>query len=85
MRMCCVLLLLAVQAASGVDYSALEQATVQEGGRKKPFLVFAEESLLGLSGKTSLAIDGRKMSAMEVITTLWLAPARLGSEAYHSC
>ena len=72
--MCCVLLLLALQAALGVDYSALEQATVQEGGRKKPFLVFAEEALLGLSGKTSLAIDGRKISAMELITTLWLAP-----------
>jgi ABC-type transport system involved in cytochrome c biogenesis permease subunit len=72
--MCCVLLLLALQAALGVDYSALEQATVQEGGRKKPFLVFTEEALLGLSGKTSLAIDGRKISAMELITTLWLAP-----------
>ncbi len=47
---------------------------MQEGGRKKPFLVFAEESLLGLSGKTALTIDGRKMSAMEVVTTLWLNP-----------
>ena len=47
---------------------------MQDGGRKKPYLVFAEESLLGLSGKTALTIDGRNMSATEVITTLWLNP-----------
>ena len=67
-------LLIAFQAASAIDLSALEQITVQEGGRKKPFLVFAEESLLGLSGKTALTMDGRKMTATEVITTLWLNP-----------
>jgi cytochrome c-type biogenesis protein CcsB len=71
---CFLVLLVALQAACAVDLSPLEQITVQEGGRKKPFLVFAEESLLGLSGKTSLTIDGRKMSATEVITTLWLNP-----------
>ncbi len=67
-------LLIAFQAAGAIDLSPLEQITVQEGGRKKPFLVFAEESLLGLSGKTALTIEGRKMSAMQVITTLWLKP-----------
>jgi ABC-type transport system involved in cytochrome c biogenesis permease subunit len=71
---CFLALLFAFQAASAIDLSPLEQITVQEGGRKKPFLVFAEESLLGLSGKTALTIEGRKMSAMEVITTLWLDP-----------
>jgi ABC-type transport system involved in cytochrome c biogenesis permease subunit len=71
---CFLALLVALQAACAVDLTPLEQITVQEGGRKKPFLVFAEESLLGLSGKTALTIDGRKMSATEVITTLWLNP-----------
>jgi ABC-type transport system involved in cytochrome c biogenesis permease subunit len=63
-----------LHAAYGIDLSLLEQIVVQDGGRKKPYLVFAEESLLGLSGKTALTIDGRKMSATEVITTLWLTP-----------
>ena len=71
---CFLALFVALQAAYAVDLTPLEQITVQEGGRKKPFLVFAEESLLGLSGKTALTIDGRKMSATEVITTLWLNP-----------
>ena len=71
---CFLALLVTLQAACAVDLSPLEQITVQEGGRKKPFLVFAEESLLGLSGKTALTIDGRTMSATEVIATLWLNP-----------
>jgi cytochrome c-type biogenesis protein CcsB len=74
MTRCFLALLIALQAAYAVDLSPLEQITVQEGGRKKPYLVFAEESLLGLSGNTTLAIDGRRMSAMEVVTTLWLNP-----------
>lgn len=63
-----------MQAVLGFDIGPLAEVPVQEGGRKKPFLVFAEESLLGLSGKTSLAVDGKKMRAPEVITSLWLAP-----------
>ena len=74
MTRCLLALLVALHAACAVDLSPLEQITVQEGGRKKPFLVFAEQSLLGLSGKTALTIEGRKMSAMEVVTTLWLNP-----------
>ena len=71
---CFIALLVALHAACAVDLTPLEQITVQEGGRKKPFLVFGEESLLGLSGKTALTIESRKMSAMEVVTTLWLSP-----------
>ena len=71
---CFLALLFALQAACAVDLSPLEQITVQQGGRKKPFLVFAEESLLSLSGRTALKIDGRKLSAMEVVTMLWLNP-----------
>ena len=68
-------LLLMVQAACAIDLSPLDKVPIQEGGRKKPYLVFAEESLLSLSGKTSLKVDDKKMGAMEVITTLWLNPA----------
>lgn len=67
-------LILSVVAAHALDYSVLEQTPIQEGGRKKPFLVFAQESLLSLSGKTSLDLDGRRAPATEVITTLWLNP-----------
>lgn len=67
-------MLLAVQAACALDFSPLEKLPIQEGGRKKPYLVFAEESLLSLSGKTSLKVDDKKLSAMEVATTLWLNP-----------
>jgi ABC-type transport system involved in cytochrome c biogenesis permease subunit len=63
-----------LQAVCALDLRPMDEIPVQEGGRKKPFLVFAEESLLGLSGKTSLTIDGRKMGAREVITGLWLTP-----------
>ena len=71
---CFLVLVAALQVACALDLSPLDRIPVQEGGRKKPFLVFAEESLLGISGKTSLTIDGRKISAREVITSLWLAP-----------
>jgi ABC-type transport system involved in cytochrome c biogenesis permease subunit len=65
-------LVVALQAASALDFTPLEQITVQDGGRKKPFLVFAEETLLGISGKSALTIDGRRMGALEIVTTLWL-------------
>ena len=71
---CFLGLLFALQAAFAIDLSPLAQIPVQEGGRKKPFLVFAEESLLGLTGKTAVKIGDRKMGAMELITTLWLSP-----------
>jgi cytochrome c-type biogenesis protein CcsB len=72
---CFLVLVVTAQIASAIDFAPLEQIPVQEGGRKKPFLVFVEESLLGLSGKTSLTIDGRRMSAIEVVTSLWLNPS----------
>lgn len=57
-----------------MDLSPLEKIPVQEQGRKKPYLVFAQESLLAMSGKAKVTVDDRKMSAMELITTLWLNP-----------
>lgn len=75
-RIVSVLALLAVLAlpALAIDFSPLDTIPVQEGGRKKPYLVFAEESLLSLSGKTALALDGRRQSATEIITGIWLDP-----------
>jgi ABC-type transport system involved in cytochrome c biogenesis permease subunit len=71
---CIVALVVSLQAVSALDLRPLDEIPVQEGGRKKPFLVFAEESILGLSGKASLTMDGRKMDAREVTTALWLTP-----------
>ena len=67
-------LLLGSLAAAAFDFSALETVPIQEGGRKKPYIVFAEESTQGLGGRTSVHIEGRKVGAMEFITGLWLAP-----------
>jgi ABC-type transport system involved in cytochrome c biogenesis permease subunit len=71
---CILTLLFSLQTVCALDLSPLEQMPVQEGGRKKPFLVFAEESLLGLSGKSAITIEGRKISALELVTMLWLDP-----------
>ena len=54
--------------------SDLETLVVQEGGRKKPFLVFAQESLRSISGRTSLMLDGRKRDALEIMTAVWMDP-----------
>lgn len=71
---CFLAFLAALQAAWAVDVSTLNEIHIQDGGRKKPYLVFAEESLQGLSGRTTLTINDRKMGALEVITSLWLDP-----------
>lgn len=56
------------------DPTPLEQIPIQEGGRKKPFLVFAEESLLSLAGKKSVPWNPSQLNAMEFITHIWLQP-----------
>jgi ABC-type transport system involved in cytochrome c biogenesis permease subunit len=72
-------LMLAAPLARALDATPLEAIPVQEGGRKKPFLVFAQENLLTLSGRTALTLDGRSQSASEIISRLWLTPERAGS------
>lgn len=67
-------LALTLSAAQAVDFSSLESIPIQEGGRKKPYLVFAQETLLGLSGKSALEFDGTKRSALEIVTRLWIEP-----------
>src|SRR5262245_6762640 len=65
-----VALVMTLQAVFALDLRPLDEVAVQEGGRKKPFLVFAEESLMGISGKTALTVGERKMGAREIIMAL---------------
>ena len=53
---------------------SLESLVIQEGGRKKPYLVFTEETLRSLSGKTAITFNGEKKDAMTLITGLWMSP-----------
>ena len=57
-----------------VSPAALDELVIQEGGRKKPYLVFAQESLRSLSGKTSLMLDGVRKDAISLITGIWMDP-----------
>lgn len=66
-----------------VSPTALEPLVIQEGGRKKPYLVFTEETLRSLTGRTSIALDGvdsKKSGALSVITGIWLDPSPLWRE-----
>ena len=58
-----------------ISPSMLEKVVVQEGGRKKPYLVFAEESLRSLTGKTSIPLGGTTRTAMSIITEIWMKPS----------
>jgi len=62
--------------AGAVNFTSLEDLVVQEGGRKKPYFVLADESMLGMSGARSLDINGQKTGATELVTRLWLEPDR---------
>jgi ABC-type transport system involved in cytochrome c biogenesis permease subunit len=57
-----------------VSPTALETLVIQEGGRKKPFLVFAEETTRSLSGKTAVPLAGRITDSMTLVTSLWMSP-----------
>jgi len=61
--------------AAGPDFGLIEKIPIQEEGRRKPYLVFAEEALLSMSGKTRLEIDGQTRGAVDIITSIWLDPA----------
>ena len=66
-------------ALAEISPAALEELVIQEGGRKKPYLVFAEESLRSLSGKTVLMLDGNRKDAISIITGIWI-PWQTGRE-----
>lgn len=56
------------------DYSTLEALIIQNGGRKKPLLTFARESLLTMSGRSSFEIaEGVKVEPMPFIVSIWLS------------
>lgn len=56
------------------DYSELEGLIIQEGGRKKPLLTFARESLLTMAGRSTFALaDGVEVSPMPFIVSIWLS------------
>ena len=62
-----------------LDTNALATLAVQDHGRKKPFTTFAQETLLTMSGHSTLTIDnsdGAKttLSPEQVILDLWLKP-----------
>ncbi len=62
-------------ATQALDFAPLAAVPVQEGGRKKPFLVFADETMMGLSGMTSHLYNGANRSSVEVVARIWLDPA----------
>ncbi len=68
------LLLLAAPIHAALDLTPLESMPVQDSGRKKPYLVFAQESLLSTAGRRSIKVDDEKLSATRVVTDLWFQP-----------
>ena len=68
------LLFVLAAPARALDLTKLEAVPIQEGGRKKPFLVFAEETVLGMTGKSRYKKGDEKVPALDVITALWLSP-----------
>lgn len=59
-------------AETALNFRLLDTMPVQDGGRKKPFLVFAREAVLGLTGRVRFEIDGRRMEPEELITRIWI-------------
>ncbi|MCH8540664.1 MAG: cytochrome c biogenesis protein CcsA [Opitutales bacterium] len=55
-----------------LDLSEVETIIVQHGGRRKPMLTLANETMLSLSGRRALTIEGRRLDAMTLITGFWL-------------
>ncbi|MEN9470350.1 MAG: hypothetical protein RL630_2083, partial [Verrucomicrobiota bacterium] len=68
------LLFVLAAPAGALDLTKLEAVPIQEGGRKKPFLVFAEETVLGMTGKSRYKKGDEKIPALDVVTALWLSP-----------
>lgn len=58
--------------AEELDFRVMDEMPVQDGGRKKPYYVFATESLLALTGRSSLRVEDRRMPPDEVVTRMWV-------------
>lgn len=63
-------------AANG-SLRPLEAMVIQEGGRKKPFLTFAQEELLLIHGRTSFTHPetGERREALAQIVEMWAKPS----------
>ncbi len=72
--LCLVVSISLLQANISTLPNSLQTLPIQEGGRRKPYVVFAEETLRFLSGKTALSLHGRREEAGELITSFWLDP-----------
>lgn len=70
----CVGVLFLPMVAGALDLVGMETLPIQEGGRKKPFLVFADEAMLGMTGKTGFKRDGERLGAVVTVASLWLTP-----------
>ncbi len=60
-------------SSSAPDYRLMDELPVQDGGRRKPYFVFAQESILSLHGRTRLRLPDGTMEADEAVTRLWVA------------
>ncbi len=90
MRTFALLFILALsQALAGpnLDFSAIETAPIQDGGRKKPFSTFATETVQILHGRASyspkaatLRAQAERWNAMEIVTAMWLGDGALWRE-----
>ena len=78
-----ILILAAVPAlraddSTPLDTGALATLAVQDHGRKKPFTTFAYESLMAMSGTSTLPVEEKgvasRLSPERVILDLWLKP-----------
>ncbi|MEJ0001170.1 MAG: cytochrome c biogenesis protein CcsA [Verrucomicrobiota bacterium] len=57
-----------------LDTNALATLAVQDHGRKKPFTTFAQETLLTLSGRSTLTVGDTTYTPEQVILDLWFTP-----------
>lgn len=57
---------------SAPDYRLMDELPLQDGGRRKPYFVFAQESVLSLHGRSVLRLPEGKMEADEAITRMWV-------------
>lgn len=60
--------------AGAMTSDVLEGVPIQNGGRKKPFVVFASDATRTIHGRSVVKLEDRKIPAMEFVLQLWLAP-----------
>ncbi|MCC7518669.1 MAG: cytochrome c biogenesis protein CcsA [Verrucomicrobiae bacterium] len=66
-----------LSAAARPDPAALRDLPVQDGGRRKPLLAFAQEQMRALNGRLGAlkdGTDGARIPALTALLSLWLEP-----------